>query len=287
MKKRKIHQSEPLSEIIKKARGSGYVSTEYMSYLGYDEEWKPCISDGKEGREFVSSLGRLYDTKLKRLVSLSLSKYGYIIAKVHYKGDKKGMTRRMNRLVLETFVGEPPDDMISPEADHIDGRTIDNELSNLQWLSKSDNVKKENAFRDIRGERNTQAKYTEKQVREVCELIKTNLYSLQEISDMTNLPKTFIFDIKYQRAWKHITLQYDFSAFDIYRGNATSSANRDRNMKIDEYLLEGFSYKDICKKMKITYNNKNIGMLSKRKERLIKRMAKWKLFNDYRNQSRE
>lgn len=50
-----------------------------------------------------------------------------------------GETVEVSRLVLLAFVGPPPFE--GAEADHINEDTIDNELSNLRWVTHEENVR--------------------------------------------------------------------------------------------------------------------------------------------------
>ena len=45
----------------------------------------------------------------------------------------------VGRLVLETYVGFAPED--APECDHRDRNPLNNNLDNLQWVSRADNLK--------------------------------------------------------------------------------------------------------------------------------------------------
>lgn len=51
----------------------------------------------------------------------------------------KHVVRNVGRLVLETYIGFAPDG--KPEIDHIDRNPLNNNLSNLRWASKSENLK--------------------------------------------------------------------------------------------------------------------------------------------------
>ena len=85
----------------------------------------------------VSNLGRVKSllgynaTILKPTVNNN----GYLIVDIHGKGY------RVHRLVALAFI--PNDDVTKDTVDHIDGNKTNNQVTNLQWLSRIDNIKKE------------------------------------------------------------------------------------------------------------------------------------------------
>lgn len=56
--------------------------------------------------------------------------------------DNKCKTERIHRLMIETYGNPPPDNMIDPTVDHVNGNKLDNKIDNLQWLSNKDNAYK-------------------------------------------------------------------------------------------------------------------------------------------------
>ena len=59
--------------------------------------------------------------------------HGYLCVK--YRGKKY----KVHRLVLDAFVGPAPKD--KPEADHIDRNPLNNNVSNLRWVSRCENCR--------------------------------------------------------------------------------------------------------------------------------------------------
>jgi len=91
----------------------------------------------KIGRALVCKNGvtRLY--KSKELCQ-DITKHGYHRVNFYINGIK--FKKLVHRLVLETF--RPIENMDTLECDHIDGDTHNNELINLQWLTKHENLAK-------------------------------------------------------------------------------------------------------------------------------------------------
>ena len=94
---------------------------------------------------------------------------GYLDAQVCNAPNRKYF--KVSHLVLFAFVGPKP----FPEAQgrHLNDIKSDNSLENLEWGTQSQNMqdlKRNGKFPDRKGERNSQAKLTEKQVREIRRL---------------------------------------------------------------------------------------------------------------------
>lgn len=120
-------------------------------------------------------------------------------------------TFQVHRLVLETFY--PIDGCDKLEVNHIDGDKSNNNLNNLEWCSGSFNVRHsiETGLKTpARGEQIASNKLTEKQVLEICELLKNSNLSLKEIGDKYGVSKYCIFDIKRKKSWKWLTKDYNF-----------------------------------------------------------------------------
>lgn len=257
-----------LKELMLEAKKNNVVDTGYFTYIGYKEKWKQAIVNGKPARQYVSSLGRLYDPKHERLCKLTPGKYNYITVSVYVNG--KSVSRGLHRVVLETFRGSPPDGMEEPQADHISGIVLDNSIHNLQWLSKLDNMKKAMAMRNINGENNPNSKYNEIIAEYICKLLEMNKMTIREIADAANTEMSFVYDLKYQRAWKHISKKYNT------RNHTLLDANYDPEVpkKINELILEGKTNKQIREILNLENNQKTADILSHHRKRLGKNIRK-------------
>ena len=96
------------------------------------EEWK-CIK-GFEGAYSISNTGKIRHKS--REMSVKNSKGWYLTARL-YDG-KIWHTKRIHRLVYETFVGAIPKDH---HVHHIDGNKQNNRIDNLMILPISDHMK--------------------------------------------------------------------------------------------------------------------------------------------------
>lgn len=92
----------------------------------------------------VSSYGRVYNYKENRFLS-STPTGNYL--RVHIRShDENGKSidnsKALHRIMMASFY--PIDNMEDYEVDHIDGCSFNNYIDNLQWVSREDNIKKDN-----------------------------------------------------------------------------------------------------------------------------------------------
>ena len=92
----------------------------------------------KEIKDFinyeVSSEGVVRNKNTQQIIKTSLNNSGYL--KLILYRDNKPYTRTIHKLVANTFLGES-----DLEVNHIDGNKLNNNVSNLEYLSRSDNIK--------------------------------------------------------------------------------------------------------------------------------------------------
>lgn len=87
----------------------------------------------------ISNFGRIRSNLKGKTVILRprLNRNGY--QKVYLTNPEQRKNKFVHRLVLETFVGACPEGM---EGSHIDGNKENNNLHNLNWESRTDNVRR-------------------------------------------------------------------------------------------------------------------------------------------------
>ena len=100
------------------------------------EQWKPI--EGTDGKYEVSNLGRVRTNgKRPGLLKLTKQKSGYRYAMIQLSNGKQ-KNCRVHRLVAEHFLPNP-DNM--KEVNHKDGNKDNNRADNLEWCTRSHNVK--------------------------------------------------------------------------------------------------------------------------------------------------
>lgn len=93
------------------------------------QEWRVCSSAPNYG---ITRTGTIFNLKNNRILKPS-QRDGYS------RVDLNGKFYSVHRLVYETYVGEIPEGSV---IDHIDGNRANNNLSNLQLVTQSENMKK-------------------------------------------------------------------------------------------------------------------------------------------------
>lgn len=165
------------------------------------ERWKN-IKDYPD--YMVSDQGRVMSTKYKgtRILAPRLGATGYFFAALCSEGVQKSFA--VHRLVAEAFL-ENPDN--KPQVNHIDGNRKNNNISNLEWVTASENVKHAYKIGIMyrKGEAHPKVKLTERQVKEIYILAKTKKFIQRDIGRMYNISRETVSDIARGRTWSHIT----------------------------------------------------------------------------------
>lgn len=100
----------------------------------YTEEWKDI--KGYEGLYQISSFGRVKSIwSNHRIKKTRIYKNGYVSANLLREKTQK--TFRLNRLVAIYFI---PNLENKPHVNHIDGIRFNNEIYNLEWCTRSENM---------------------------------------------------------------------------------------------------------------------------------------------------
>ena len=90
---------------------------------------------GYEGLYSITKDGRVWGHKRKKFLSPGSDKYGYL--KVNLCKDGKLKPKLIHRLVAEAYIPNPNN---LPEVNHINEDKTKNEVSNLEWCTRSYNI---------------------------------------------------------------------------------------------------------------------------------------------------
>ena len=91
---------------------------------------------GFEGLYSVNRHGDIYSEKYGKLFAKCKNSHGYVCVILRKNGIR--YSKKVHRLVAETFLPNPEN---KREVNHIDGNKSNNELSNLEWVTSSENTR--------------------------------------------------------------------------------------------------------------------------------------------------
>lgn len=192
------------------------------------EEWKAI--PGYEGLYEASTLGRV--RSLDRLIHCrngSVKQYrGTVLTpsttntdylSVQLSRDGKPIRYLVHRLVALTFIPNPDG---LEEVNHKDGVKRNNELSNLEWMSRVRNIRHAMGMGLIQGlgEDNPAAKLTESDARLIKEYSRLALHP-KELARAFSVKPSTITDIQLGRSWQHIQVSGQWSEIRKERGQVS------------------------------------------------------------------
>lgn len=178
---------------------------------------KENIVKHKEYNILVSNLGVIYNLNKTRRY-MNINKQGYLIIQVRVNGLIK--TLKVHRLVAETFLEDPPQELVEKCSKehwgkvlvlHNDNDKLNNRINNLRWGSLEDNTLQ--AFGDGLinpriGTLNGRAILDEATVHKLCVFFESNGTPKQAVEKF-NVSIQQASKIRCGIAWKHISCQYD------------------------------------------------------------------------------
>lgn len=162
------------------------------------EEWREV--DGFKGRYRVSNFGRIISrrTGFKYIMQYQITKKGYYLVGL-YMDDIK-YYKSVHRLVALAFIDNPDS---KPQVNHIDGNKLNNNASNLEWVTSSENRVhgiKNNLIVPVNGVKHGNCILNEDQVR----FIKNSTLSGSVLGKQMGVSAATIWKIKSNRGWKHL-----------------------------------------------------------------------------------
>lgn len=90
---------------------------------------------GYEGIYKVSKDGQVMNVRKNKTIKPWLNIYGYYSVRLHKGGNRR--TAFVHRLIAQTFIPNPDN---KSEVNHIDGNKLNNDISNLEWVSHRENI---------------------------------------------------------------------------------------------------------------------------------------------------
>ena len=165
------------------------------------KEWAPI--EHYEGIYRVSNFGDVHNLQRNRYLKPRNERSGYL--GFYLSKDGKKEHHMVHRLVLHAF--GPPQPSTRHQCNHIDGDKLNNHISNLEWVTPSENRK--HAF-DIginvpaRGEQVSSSRLTETQVKRIRRVYAQGLQTQAALARYYQVHYMTIWNIIHRKNWKHI-----------------------------------------------------------------------------------
>jgi hypothetical protein len=86
---------------------------------------------------YATKEGKVFSSKSNKFLKPSFDKQGYARVGI-YIGNYRTKTIKIHRLIAETFIDNP---FNKKDVNHINGVKSDNNVSNLEWATRSENIK--------------------------------------------------------------------------------------------------------------------------------------------------
>lgn len=147
---------------------------------------------------YADEFGNIYNNNGMKLKTVRRG--AYMGVSIPIDGEIKSCS--VHRLIAETFLPNPNH---LPQVNHKDGNKHNNALSNLEWVTASENQRHACQYlgKNARGENNSQHKLKTKEVIEIRELSARGA-DYKELARQYDVAPTTIHSLLHGRSWTHI-----------------------------------------------------------------------------------
>lgn len=155
----------------------------------------------------VSNYGRVFNCITNTFNNIYTAYNNYLsVSLVTINGYKSIL---IHRLMMLCFY--PIDNPELYDVNHKDGDKKHNELYNLEWTTRSENIiHAYNTGLHHLGEDNTRTNITNDIAIAICERLQEGIYTNKQIADMYGTTESVVSDIKQGHGWKFISKDYNF-----------------------------------------------------------------------------
>ena len=191
------------------------------------EKWRLIFDD-----YYISNLGRVYSLKTNKMLTAIDNGKGYLSVPIRLNGKQKRCY--VHRLVAKAFIPNPDN---LPQVNHIDGNKSNNNVNNLEWVTRKENT--QHALKNGL----IPTALNEKQRKEVRELYYNSKLSTDEIGKIFNVSSSCI-----QKNVKDIKPKYNRSGRNKFGKKITDSEKEEIKKK---YLTGEYSISSLAREFKI------------------------------------
>lgn len=162
---------------------------------------------------YINIFGTVYNSVSKRFKNPILDSDKRYYTLEFKRIDNSRVSIKAHRLIMIIF--NYIDGFENLEVNHKDGNKYNNNLTNLEWCNHSYNVQHayDNNLMKC-GENHRFSILTEKQVREICEILQNSpryVSQFSEIANMYNVNKIAILEIAYGYTWTQVSREYNIN----------------------------------------------------------------------------
>lgn len=204
---------------------------------------------------YISNYGRIFSSARNIIISPMITHCGYLSAGlVQQDNTAKRKNYLVHRLVMICF--KPIENYDQLQVNHINGRKYDNYLSNLEWVTQSENM--QHCYRnglEKSGEDHEWATMTNDQAEMICKLLEKRL-PYKEIAKIVFNDETRtrpITYIKNNMTWKNQSLKYNIPKTGTNKQRFTD----DELYKMYEFIKSGLKPREVAIKMGIDIESMN------------------------------
>lgn len=258
----------------------------------YEEEFKQIYIRGEYIPYIISSFGRIFSVYFKSSKSINIRELKTNISKKGYERitlcyHNKVHSYQIHVLLALVFI-ENDDIEHKIQVNHIDGIKTHNYIWNLEWVTPKENIQHAEIHElttHVYGTKHGRNKFSEDDIRKVCELLEENKLTIKEISKITNVSSKLIYRIYKKKVWLSISKDYNIDKFDnIETVSDEYKKEREKQIRlVCELLQEGkYSMPEISKITSVKYKLVN-QILHKNKYIKIVNDYDFSNFNKYKN----
>lgn len=156
----------------------------------------------------ISNTGKIKSLYNNKEMKQFVNSDGYKMVNINWRDKSRGCVM-VHRLVMESFMNYLTHDNMYYEVNHIDGNKTNNNLSNLEWTTRQENLqhaRDNKLFKSMKGEFNSNCKLTNKDIDDIIAFTKLGFTQI-EIAKSYNVNKDTIRKAIKRREHEWIDLQ--------------------------------------------------------------------------------